>query len=174
MPQDTVFFPDGTSFKINLDPFAAASDDECQAVLVNTKLWAFVCDRGGLNAGMDPKILSQGQKQLFCLARAILRRRIRDTRNAGGAKGGVLILDEVSSNVDMETDRVMQDLIHREFEGYTIVMVSHRLDIVVEMFDRVLVMDAGSIVEEGAPKELMERDGSRFRDLWVIGKERSV
>ncbi len=80
----------------------------------------------------------------------------------------MLLLDEVSSSVDMDTDRAMQKIIHQEFEGYTIVMVSHRLEMVMD-FDQVLVMDAGTVVESGAPKELVEIEGSRFRDLWLVG-----
>ena len=107
--------------------------------------------------------LSQGQKQLFSLARAMLRRRVR-----GESKGGVLLLDEVSSSVDVDTDRAMQGIIKREFEGYTIVMVSHRLDMVMD-FDKVVVMDAGRVVEEGEPGVLVEREGGRFRELWMVG-----
>lgn len=162
VPQDAVFLPDGTSFRANLDPFGGASDADCRAVLEAVELWAFVADRGGLDAGMVADSLSQGQKQLFSLARAMLRRRMR-----GGGGGGVLLLDEVSSSVDVDTDRSMQAIIRREFEGWTIVMVSHRLEMVMG-FDRVLVMDAGSVVEEGCPRELVERDGSRFRDLWLV------
>lgn len=192
VPQDAVFLPDGTSFKANLDPFAIASDEDCQGVLETVDLWSFVSRRGGLAAGMNSDMLSQGQKQLFSLARAVLRRRIRvqdlatdvghaylastsaseiemkDAVRSGtgslAANGGVLILDEVSSSVDIETDKVMQEIIRHEFKGYTVVMVSHRLEMVME-FDKVLVMDAGRVVEQGRPRELVEREGSRFAEL---------
>ncbi|KAJ4414299.1 hypothetical protein N0V82_008028 [Gnomoniopsis sp. IMI 355080] len=144
VPQDAVFFPNGTSFRKNLDPSATATDEQCKAVLQAVNLETVVCD---LDAGMTSDSLSQGQKQLFSLARAVLRRRIR-----GCVGGGVLILDEVSSNVDMETERLMQKIIRHEFEGYTVVMVSHRLNVVVDLFDRVLVMDAGRVAEEGGRK----------------------
>lgn len=91
----------------------------------------------------------------------------------GGVVGevgrGILLLDEVSSSVDQDTDRRMQKIIHDEFQGYTIIMVSHRLDIVLD-FDKVIVMDSGAIVEMGDPKSLLEKDGSRFRELWQISK----
>jgi ATP-binding cassette subfamily C (CFTR/MRP) protein 1 len=77
IPQDAVFLPDGTPCKTHLDPFALATDEECQNVLETVDLWAFVSSRGGLAAGVAADTLSQGQKQLFNLARAILRRRIR-------------------------------------------------------------------------------------------------
>ncbi len=140
-------------------------------------LWTFVESRGGLQAGMAGDTLSQGQKQLFSLARAVLRRRVRARLLAdefgegvvkGGSGAGILLLDEVSSSVDRETDKAMQAVIREEFKGYTIVMVSHRLDMVME-FDRVVVMDKGEIVETGPPRELVETEGSRFRELWLVG-----
>lgn len=197
VPQDPVFLPDGTSFKTNLDPFDVATDGECQGVLETVRLWAMVCDRGGLEAGMNADTLSQGQKQLFSLARAVLRRRVRtrellaETGEAyltpGSAindgmelqpvaqpvgpspRGGLLILDEFSSSVDKETEKEMQQIIRREFESYTILMISHRLEMVMG-FDKVLVMDAGKVVEQGVPRELAEQDGSRFKHLWTLGR----
>lgn len=109
VPQDTVFFPDDTFFRVNLDPFATATDQECQAVLEIVNLWALACDRRGLVAGMVSDTLSQGQKQLFSLARAIVRRRVRE-RELGEVVGGVLILDEISSSVDVQTNRAMQEI----------------------------------------------------------------
>ena len=124
-------------------------------------------------------VLSQGQKQLFSLARAVLRRRVRsqhshshkfesESENEGrekeGSEGGILLLDEVSSSVDLATDRAMQKVIWEEFGGYTIVMVAHRLEM-VKTFDRVVVMDAGKVVEVGSPGELGEKEGGVFRGL---------
>lgn len=175
VPQDAVFLPDGTSFRENLDPFKVSTDADCLAVLQAVELWPFVSDKGGLDAGMISDSLSQGQKQLFSLARAMLRARIRSAALLAsgegyekGNNGGVLLLDEVSSSVDVDTDRAMQRIIMREFEGYTIVMVSHRLDMVMG-FNKVVVMDAGSVVEAGPPRELVETEGSRFRELWLVG-----
>jgi ATP-binding cassette subfamily C (CFTR/MRP) protein 1 len=199
VPQDAVFLPDGASFKANLDPFSVATDDECQAAFEAASIWAVISSRGGLAAEMTNDSLSQGQKQLFSLARAILRRRVRNREwvadigeaylpsasvarfqessderssavvNSTARDGGLLVLDEFSSSVDIETDRTMRGIIQREFEGYTILAVSHRLEMVME-FDRVLVMDTGMIVEQGAPRELVEREGGRLRDLWMVGK----
>ncbi|KUI53479.1 Canalicular multispecific organic anion transporter 1 [Cytospora mali] len=167
IPQDAVFLPEGSSFKLNLDPFVVSSDLECKSVLETVGLWAFVTERGGLAAGMSPETLSQGQRQLFSLARAILRRRIRSREVAKGQDRGILLLDEVSSSVDMDTDRAMHDCIKSEFEGYTIVMVSHRLEMVMD-FDRVIVMDRGAVVEAGAPRVLVETERSRFKKLWTV------
>lgn len=169
VPQDTVFLPDGCSFKANLDPFNASEEAESRSVLETVGLWSFISDRGGLQASMSSETLSQGQKQLFSLARAILRRRTKTGGVVGEVGRGILLLDEVSSSVDQDTDRRMQKIIHDEFQGYTIIMVSHRLDIVLD-FDKVIVMDSGAIVEMGDPKSLIEMDGSRFRELWQISK----
>ena len=184
MPQDATFFPDGTTFKKNLDPFHAAKDEECQAVLETVGLWPLVSDRGGLEAGLTADALSGGQKQLFSLARAVLRRRLRAGQidsNVGDAymsslssvprahgAGGVLILDEINSSVDRETEKTMQEIIWREFEGYTMIMISHQLDIVMEC-DKVLVMDKGQLVEEGSPRQLIKEESGRFKDLWAAG-----
>ncbi|KAK0666398.1 putative multidrug resistance-associated protein [Cercophora samala] len=173
VPQDAVFLPEGTSFQANLDPFGLASEEECRSVLEVVALWqSFVAERGGLEAPMSSDTLSQGQKQLFSLARAILRRRIRARGKGREKEGGVLLLDEVSSSVDKDTDEAMQRIILVEFAGYTIVMVSHRLGMVMN-FDRVVVMDEGRIVEDGVPTELVEQEGSRFRDLWMVGRRKT-
>ncbi len=159
-------------------------------------LWPFAENQGGLYAGMAADTFSQGQKQLFSLARAILRRRIRSRESAtaaidfpvlvqekgdtsvattlqvqcdGAATRGVLLLDEVSSSVDTNMDRKMHALIKHEFAGYTIIMVSHRLDMVVD-FDRVLIVDDGRVVESGSPRDFIEQEGSRFSELWAVGR----
>ena len=127
--------------------------------------------RGGLDAPLAPETLSAGQRQLFSLARVVLRRRMRAREcfgNAGEAEGGVLLLDEVSSSVDRETDEAMQRVVREEFVGYTVVMVSHRLGVVMG-FDRVVVMEKGRVVEEGRPAELVSVEGGRFRELWMAG-----
>ena len=173
IPQDAVFLPDGSSVKSNIDPFAAATDEECLAALAIVKLSAFVADRGGLEAGMSASDLSAGQKQLFSLGRAVLRKRVR-ARLAGSEKrGGILLLDEVSSSVDQVTDREMQEIIREEFEMYTIVMVSHRLDMVIDFFDRAIVLDQGAVIEDGHPAQLVQAKGSRFGELWAFGKHDS-
>lgn len=78
---------------------------------------------------------------------------------------GILILDEVSSSVDQDTDRAMQSIIRAEFEGYTIVMVSHRLEMVME-FDTMVVMEKGEIIRRGPPKELLRWEEGRIRKLY--------
>lgn len=177
IPQEVVFLPDGTSFQMNLDPFGASCEEDCWAVLDSVGLRNLVEDHGGLAAGMTVDILSQGQKQLFSLARALLRLKIRRRHlqnsygEAGAGHRGILLLDEFSSGVDHDTDRAMQKIIREDFEAYTVVMVSHRLEMVMD-FDTVVMMDGGSIVETGRPSTLIEKEDSRFRDLWMVGREK--
>ncbi|TEY70433.1 hypothetical protein BOTCAL_0103g00160 [Botryotinia calthae] len=167
VPQEAVFLPDGTTFQTNLDPSHISTTAECRAVLETVDLWAFIQERGGLDAGMNASTLSAGQRQLFSLGRALLRRRIR-ARNLGiggaGVDKGILLLDEVSSSVDLQTERVMAGVIREEFEEYTVVAVSHRLEMVMD-YARVVVMDRGVVVEVGKPEVLAREEGSRFGEL---------
>lgn len=179
IPQEVVFLPDGTSFRANLDPSGESSEEDCAAALDSVGLRGLVGGQhGGLGAGMAADALSQGQKQLFSLARALLRLKARHRHfgdsygEAGGGGRGILLLDEFSSGVDRDTERVMQRIIREEFEGYTVVMVSHRLDMVMD-FDTVVMMDAGSVVETGRPSVLVTEEGSKFRELWMVGRERT-
>ncbi|KAI0505431.1 putative ABC multidrug transporter [Xylaria bambusicola] len=168
VPQEAVFLPDGSTFKDNLDPTGVATPAECEAVLAKVDLLQFVQDRGGTDAPMSVATFSAGQKQLMSLGRALLRRRGRARNLLGltgsGVEGGILLLDEVSSNVDHETERIMQETIRTEFKGYTVVAVSHRLDTIMD-FDRVVVMDKGEILEVGNPVALASQAGTRFHEL---------
>lgn len=169
VPQEAVFLPDGTTYMTNLDPSNASSAEECEAVLRSVGLWSFVEERGGLHAGMAVSTLSAGQRQLMSLGRALIMRRIR-ARNIGAAESsgvldrGILLLDEVSSSVDYATERVLEEIIRSEFKDYTVISVTHRLDMVMD-FDRVVVMDAGEVVEVGNPRMLAGEEGTRFGDL---------
>ncbi|KAH9885049.1 ABC multidrug transporter [Xylariomycetidae sp. FL2044] len=170
VPQDTVFLPNGSTYQANLDPFGVATEADAQSVLKAVDLWVLVLERGGLQAGMVASTLSQGQRQLFSLARAVLRRRVRGKSlglGGGGTEGGVLLLDEVSSSVDQETEKLMQEIIRQEFKSYTVIAVSHRLDMIMD-FDRVVVLDKGAIVEVGNPRRLVAEPGTRFGELWNL------
>ncbi|KAB8256824.1 P-loop containing nucleoside triphosphate hydrolase protein [Aspergillus pseudonomiae] len=111
---------------------------------------------GGLN-------LSQGQRQLLCLARAIV------------AQPKIMILDEATSAVDMETDALIQRSIRSEFgrNESSLLVIAHRLSTIAD-FDRILVMDAGKAVEFGPPRELLEIEGGVFRNLVQNSGERAV
>lgn len=100
---------------------------------------------GGLN-------LSQGQRQLLCLARAIVSR----------AK--IMILDEATSAVDMETDKAIQRSIREDFRDSTLIVIAHRLSTVAD-FDMILVMGDGKVLEFDEPRVLMAREGGEFRKM---------
>ncbi|KAH0371885.1 putative ABC multidrug transporter, partial [Aureobasidium melanogenum] len=166
VPQEAVFLPDGTSFKENLDPLNVSTLPECQQALESVGLWDFILGKGGLTASMSAGTLSAGQRQLLSLARVLLRRRHRSQQ---GTDNGILLLDEISSSVDQATEKVMQQIIKTEFEKYTVVAVSHRLDMIMD-FDEVVVMDKGCVVEIGKPRVLAEEVGTRFGELVRAGE----
>lgn len=139
------------SVRLNADPSGTVSDDRIIDALTKIHLWSVIEARGGLEIDLMSRPLSQGQQQLFCLARALLR------------KSRVLILDEATSNVDTETDQLMQRVIRQEFKHHTIITVAHRLNTIMDA-DRVAVLDNGRLVEFGEPRELLERE-SMFREL---------
>ena len=79
-------------------------------------------------------------------------------------KSKILILDEATSNVDHETDQLMQKIIREEFQEHTIITVAHRLETIADA-DVVAVLDAGALMEWGRPAELLERENSMFKSL---------
>ena len=107
---------------------------------------------GGLN-------LSQGQRQLLCLARAIISR------------PRVMVLDEATSAVDMYTDGLIQRSIREEFTDSTLIVIAHRLSTIVD-FDRILVLSDGEVAEFGTPRDLWEKDNGIFRGMCEESGER--
>ncbi|KAM7195580.1 P-loop containing nucleoside triphosphate hydrolase protein [Naviculisporaceae sp. PSN 640] len=159
LPQDPLFL-DG-SVRENLDPMkehsAEGGDEALWGVLEKTGLKGLVEERGGLDTQLSVDWLSTGQKQLFCLARVMLRR---------GSK--VLVLDEATSHLDQQTERLVNQLIKTEFMDWTVLVVTHRVKMVVEKdsgFDQVVVLSHGKVVETGSPRELLNkgRDGLFYR-----------
>ncbi|WKT38237.1 AAA ATPase domain [Fusarium oxysporum f. sp. vasinfectum] len=157
LPQDPVFLPIGSTYIENLDPLGLATIEQCREVLQAMDLWNMVEAQGGLDGVLSESSLSQGQRQVFNIARAVLKRKTTGS--------SVLLLDEFTSSVDADTERDMLAMIDREFAGCTIVMVAHRLHIVSEFCDRVLVLDHGRIVEAGDPRTLARVDETWFASL---------
>ncbi|RJE27116.1 ABC transporter transmembrane region [Aspergillus sclerotialis] len=155
IPQEPCFLSE--SIRINADPSGKSSDEAIINACKTTQIWDAIEKRGGLDAHMNEKPLSQGEKQLFCLARAILR------------SGKILILDEATSNVDAETDRLMQRIIREKFQDYTIITVAHRLDTIMDS-DMVAVLDKGRLVEYAPPLDLLNRP-SMFAELASRSRE---
>lgn len=147
IPQDPILFS-GT-LRMNLDPFDQYSDEDVWTSLELAHLKSFVstlpdklnheCAEGGEN-------LSVGQRQLVCLARALLR------------KSKILVLDEATAAVDLETDNLIQSTIRTQFEGCTVLTIAHRLNTIMD-YTRVIVLDKGEIVECGAPATLIQKKG---------------
>ena len=94
------------------------------------------------------QVFSVGQKQLLCLARALLRK-----------KNKFLVLDEATSNVDMKTDQLIQNVLKTKFTHTTIITIAHRLNTIAD-YDKIIVMHRGRVVEIGDPYELILKGGS--------------
>jgi ATP-binding cassette subfamily C (CFTR/MRP) protein 1 len=150
IPQDP-FFMKG-SVRLNASPEETHSDTDIILALRKASIWTVVESKGGLNAELDSEFFSHGQRQLFCLARAILR------------KSKIVILDEISSSVDVRTDKLIQQVIREEFADTTIIAIAHRLDTILD-FDRVALMSDGQLVEFDSPQVLL-RKPSAFRELY--------
>ncbi|KAJ6781871.1 hypothetical protein PWT90_06528 [Aphanocladium album] len=108
-----------------------------------------------LDLVMESVPLSQGQEQLFSLARALLMRRLR---------GNIVLLDEATSSVDANTNQLMQAIVREAFSQHTVITVAHRLDTIMDS-DLVLVMNSGKLVEAGPPSELLQKEDGFFRAL---------
>ncbi|KAK1162182.1 canalicular multispecific organic anion transporter 2-like isoform X1 [Acipenser oxyrinchus oxyrinchus] len=147
IPQDPVLFS-GT-LRMNLDPFEKYADEDIWKVLELSHLNRFVssqpaginheCSEGGEN-------LSVGQRQLVCLARALLR------------KTRILVLDEATAAIDLETDDLIQSTIRTQFEDCTVFTIAHRLNTILD-YTRVLVLDKGQIAEFDTPTNLIAKKG---------------
>ncbi|XP_050048216.1 multidrug resistance-associated protein 1 [Dermacentor andersoni] len=153
IPQDPILFS-GT-VRTNLDPFKSKSDEEIWAALELSHLKTFI---SGLDRGLEHEVqeggenLSVGQRQLLCLARALLR------------KSKVLVLDEATAAVDMETDELIQQTIRREFAGSTILTIAHRLNTILD-YDRILVLEQGRVAEFDTPASLLAAENSIFHGM---------
>ncbi|XP_077634918.1 ATP-binding cassette sub-family C member 2 isoform X1 [Crocuta crocuta] len=158
IPQDPILF--SGSLRMNLDPFNNHSDEEIWKALELAHLKSFVA---GLQLGLSHQVteagdnLSIGQRQLLCLARALLR------------KSKILIMDEATAAVDIETDHLIQMTIQKEFSHCTTITIAHRLHTVMDS-DRIMVLDKGKIVEYGTPDELLTNSGP----FYLMAKEAGI
>jgi len=143
IPQTPVIFT-GT-IKRNLDPFETLSDYELWKVLEDVGLKQHVAaleHQLETDMTVSSSVFSTGQKQLMCLARAILSR------------SNIIILDEATANVDVETDNLIQKTIMEKFKDCTVLTVAHRL-ITIANYDRVVVIDDGNVAEYDTPYALL-------------------
>ncbi|MPC10165.1 Multidrug resistance-associated protein 1 [Portunus trituberculatus] len=153
IPQDPVLFS-GT-LRMNLDPFNYHSDEKVWSALEHAHLKNFVST---LSSGLQHSIseggdnLSVGQRQLVCLARALLR------------KTRVLVLDEATAAVDLETDDLIQQTIRQKFVGCTVLTIAHRLNTIMD-YSKVMVLDKGEIKEFESPGTLLKNKNSIFHGM---------
>lgn len=153
IPQDPVLFS-GT-LKMNLDPFEQNSDNSLWEILEKTHLKSFVsgldkqllyeCSEGGEN-------LSVGQRQLICLARALLR------------KSKILVLDEATAAIDHNTDELIQATIRESFSDCTVFTIAHRLNTIMDS-SRIMVLSEGKIVEFDSPTKLLTNTKGIFYSM---------
>lgn len=153
IPQDPVLFA-GT-LRENLDPFEEVEDDRVWAALAAVHLkdhvktlplgLEHIVSQGGEN-------MSVGQRQLVCLARALLRR------------SRVLVMDEATAAVDVETDDLIQKTIREEFRDCTIITIAHRIKTIMDS-SRIMVLDKGSITEFDTPQALLADSSSLFYSM---------
>ncbi|KAK2714609.1 hypothetical protein QYM36_008984 [Artemia franciscana] len=150
IPQDPVLFS-GT-LRVNLDPFEQHTDEKLWTALELAHLKSFA---KSLTAGLSHEVaeggenLSVGQRQLICLARALLR------------KTKILILDEATAAVDLETDDLIQATIRKEFVNCTVLTIAHRLNTIMDS-NRVMVLDKGELKEFDSPANLLNNPLSMF------------
>ncbi|RLN67554.1 hypothetical protein BBP00_00001541 [Phytophthora kernoviae] len=155
IPQDPMLF--SGSLRMNLDPFAEQSDAQLWDVLRKVHLADTVLAWG---RGLDYEVaekgenLSVGQRQLLCIARAL----IHDSK--------VIVMDEATANVDQESDKLIQQTVKESFGGgdRTVLCIAHRIETIMDS-DKILVLDAGEVAEYDTPSALLEMKGGTFRAL---------
>ncbi|XP_032233715.2 ATP-binding cassette sub-family C member 4 [Nematostella vectensis] len=151
--QDPVLF--GGTLRRNLDPFDKFTDQEIWAALESVQLLNTVRalpDQLMYQLGESGSTFSVGERQLLCLARALLQR------------CKVLVLDEATANVDYRTDRQVQQLIRSRFTGCTVLTIAHRLNTIMD-YDKVIVLDKGHVVEYDTPEMLAGKQDGVFAGL---------
>ncbi|EXC02962.1 ABC transporter C family member 10 [Morus notabilis] len=153
IPQDPTLF--NGSVRYNLDPLSQYTDHEIWEVLEKCQLREAIQEK---EKGLDSLVVeegtnwSMGQRQLFCLGRALLKR------------SQILVLDEATASMDNTTDAILQRTIRREFADCTVITVAHRIPTVMDC-SKVLALSDGKLVEYDEPSKLMNNEGSLFGKL---------
>ena len=149
IPQDPTLL-EGT-LRENLDPAGHFTDDD-MTFNMNLIGLAYLLTNDGLDFQVkeDGRNLSTGEKQLICMVRAILR------------KSKIIIMDEATSSVDYNTEKLIQKTILNTLKGSTIITIAHRIKTIIN-YDRILVLEKGEVIEEGSPKALIDKKGIFFQ-----------
>lgn len=159
IPQEAVLFSGTVRF--NLDPFYEYSDEEIWDILVKCELYDFIRSKPEKLLFMvaeDGNNFSNGQKQLLCIGRALLK------------KCRILVLDEATSAIDKYTDSLIQKLIRHDFENVTVLCIAHRLETILD-YDRILVLEDGKVVEFDSPEVLLQNENGIFYHMINSGVE---
>jgi len=153
IPQDPVMF--SNTIRYNLDPFATKSNEELYEVLKKVEMGEVIAQ---LPKGLDDIVaeggenFSQGQRQLLCIARSLLR------------KPKILVMDEATASIDNETDSLIQRMIRENFQDATVLTIAHRLNTIMDS-DRILVLDDGHIAELDTPENLLAKESGHFKSM---------
>ncbi|KAL6198464.1 hypothetical protein ACLB2K_028253 [Fragaria x ananassa] len=153
IPQSPILFSGTVQF--NLDPFSEHNEADLWEALEKAHLKDVI---GRNSFGLDAEVseggenFSVGQRQLISLARALLRR------------SKILVLDEATAAVDVRTDALIQETIREEFKSCTMLVIAHRLNTIIDC-DRILLLDAGQVLEHGSPQELLLDEQSAFSKM---------
>jgi len=153
IPQDPVLFTG--SVRLNLDPLGLKTEKDVWASLKSVNMADYIASLPGeleYEVEENGRNFSVGQRQLLCMARALLE----DNK--------ILILDEATANVDSVSDKLIQRTVREAFRDRTVITIAHRLHTIIDM-DRVMVMDAGDVVEFDSPHVLLQAEGSYFSRL---------
>lgn len=152
--QESILFS-GT-VRDNMDPLREYSDADVWHALEEVDLKHVISrNKDGLAANITNggANFSLGQRQLICLARAVLR------------QNQIVILDEATASIDGETDKIVQRMISEKFANSTVLTITHRIHSVMN-YDKILVMDAGRAVEYDSPNRLMQQNDGFFKNLF--------
>ena len=158
VPQDT-FIIEGT-LRDNIDPLRQYSDENVIKILNDFALFTKMNDKEKLNLEIKEggKNLSNGQKQLICFARALIK----------GNK--IMILDEATSSLDIETEKIIQENIEKYLKNVTMLAITHHIH-VAKNFKKIIVVDKGRIVESGDFDSLLKNKNSHFYSLYEESKK---
>ena len=159
VPQET-FIIEGT-LRDNIDPLNKYKDEDIIKILDDFSLFKNLNNKEKLNLVIKEagKNLSNGQKQLICFARALIK----------GNK--IIILDEATSSLDNETKKIIQENLEKYLKDVTIIMITHHIHM-VKNFKKIIVIDQGRIVESGDYDSLLKNKSSHFYSLFEESRKK--